>query len=175
MTIHDEHPFLDPHRDEVRRLRARVGATVSLWTSGSLAEGTAAGLPVSSWLVVHGEPGRVVAALDPDSDLVDALRATVRAVVQLLHWPDRDLAEMFAGTMPAPGGAFRATTFVDTPFGPRLDRASTWAGVRLEAAEPLGWSLLVTVVVEQVEVGDADEPWLVHRGGRDQRPVGGPD
>jgi flavin reductase (DIM6/NTAB) family NADH-FMN oxidoreductase RutF len=171
MTIHDEHPFLDPGRDEVRRLRARVGATVSLWTSGSLADRTAAGLTVSSWLVVGGAPGRLVGALDPDSDLAERLDRTGRAMVQLLHWPDRDLAEMFAGTLPAPGGPFRAAPFTDTRHGPRLDRATTWAGVRLERADPVGWSLLVTASIEELEVGAADEAWLVHRGGRYQRPV----
>lgn len=172
MTIHDEHPFLGPDRDEVRRLRARVGATVSLWTSGRLADRTAAGLTVSSWLVVAGEPGRLVGALDPDSDLADRLGDTGRAVVQLLHWPDRDLAEMFAGTLPAPGGAFRAAPFTDTAHGPRLDRATTWAGVRVQRADPVGWSLLVTAAIEELAVGPADEPWLVHRGGRYQRPAG---
>jgi flavin reductase (DIM6/NTAB) family NADH-FMN oxidoreductase RutF len=173
MTIHDEHPFLEPHRDEVRRLRARVGATVSLWTSGRLADRTAAGLTVSSWLVIGGEPGRLVGALDPDSDLAELLQQDGRAVVQLLHWPDRDLAEMFAGTMPAPGGAFRAAPFTDTRHGPRLDRATTWAGVRLESVQPVGWSVLVTAAIEELVVGAADEDWLVHRGGRYQRPVGG--
>jgi flavin reductase (DIM6/NTAB) family NADH-FMN oxidoreductase RutF len=174
MTIHDEHPFLGPDRDEVRRLRARVGATVSLWTSGSLAAGTAAGLPVSSWLVVAGDTGRLLGALDPDADLAARLADTGRAVVQLLHWPDRDLAEQFAGTMPAPGGPFRGGGFVDTPAGPRLERATTWADVRLESATPVGWSLLVTTVVEQLVVGgSADQPWLVHRGGRFQRPAEG--
>jgi flavin reductase (DIM6/NTAB) family NADH-FMN oxidoreductase RutF len=173
MTIHHEHPFLDPDRDEVRRLRGRVGTTVSLWTSGLLADRTAVGLTVSSWLVVTGEPGRVVGALDPDSDLADRLRETGRAVVQLLHWPDRDLAEAFASTMPAPGGPFRLAAFTDTAHGPRLDRATTWAGVRLETATPVGWSLLVTATVEELAVGAVDEPWLVHRGGRFQRPADG--
>ena len=37
MTIHTTHPFLEPEgdRDPVRRLRGRLGGTVSLWTAGS--------------------------------------------------------------------------------------------------------------------------------------------
>ena len=82
-----------------------------------------------------GEPARVLGLVDPDSDLADAVAETGRAVVQLLTWPDRDLAEGFAGTAPAPGGVFRQADFVDTEWGPRLAHATTWAGVRLEETQ----------------------------------------
>ena len=71
-------------------------------------------------MVAHGEPAHVLALLDPDSDLAGALEATGAAVVQLLSWEDRGLAEAFAGTAPAPGGLFRQADFVDTEWGPRL-------------------------------------------------------
>ena len=83
MTIHTTHPFLEPEgdRDPVRRLRGRLGATVSLWTAGSA--DARAGLTVSSWLVAGGEPGRVLALLDPDADLTDVLLGTGRGIVAL--------------------------------------------------------------------------------------------
>ena len=59
--------------------------------------------------------------------------------------------------------------FEPTPWGPRLARATTWAGVRLEGTTEVGWSTLVTCVLEEVVVGD-DDP-LVHRRGRYQRPL----
>ncbi len=162
MTIHGDHPFRAADSDQVRRLRARVGATVSLWTAG---EGTdAAGLTVSSYVVVNGEPGRIVGALDPDADLTERIAATGRAVVHLLVWPDRNLAEMFGGTMPAPGGAFAQADFVATPYGPRLAHATTWASCSLESSVPTGWSDLVTLTIDEVAVGEGD--WLVHEGGR---------
>jgi flavin reductase (DIM6/NTAB) family NADH-FMN oxidoreductase RutF len=163
VTIHDSHPFADPDPDPARRLRGRLGGTVTLWTSGSSAE--RAGLTLTSVLVVLGEPARVLGLVDPDSDLADAVTATGRAVVQLLSWPDRDLAEAFAGTAPAPGGVFRQAEFVDTEWGPRLATASTWAGVRLEESSEVGWSLLLTCVVERVVVGEDVDP-LGHRRGR---------
>ncbi len=170
MTIHDSHPFADPEPDPVRRFRGRIGGTVTLWTSG---EGTSgdAGLTVTSVMVAGGEPGRVLALLDPDADLTLALEETGRAVVHLLQWEHRDLAEMFAGTAPAPGGAFRHGAFEPTPWGPRLATAATWAGVRLESTTPVGWSVLVTCAIEELTLGDADA--LVHRRGRYQRPSGG--
>jgi flavin reductase (DIM6/NTAB) family NADH-FMN oxidoreductase RutF len=162
LTIHSEHPFRDPRSDQVRRLRGRVGATVSLWTSGD--EDTRTGLTVSSYVVVAGEPGRIVAALDPDSDLHERLTETGRAVVHLLGWRDRDLADAFAGTMPAPGGPFRLRETEPTAYGPRFVGSTTWAQVRLESAVPTGWSSLVTAAIDDLAVDD--DVWLVHRGGR---------
>jgi len=167
MTIHDEHPFADPDPDPVRRFRGRLGAAVSVWTAG---EGRGrAGLTVTSLMVAGGEPGRVLALLDPDADLTAALEDTGRAVVQLLSWRHRRLAEAFAGTVPAPGGAFRVAEFVDTPSGPRLADADTWAEVALEDARDVGWSRLVTCTLGEVTVGDDQEP-LLHRRGRWLRP-----
>jgi flavin reductase (DIM6/NTAB) family NADH-FMN oxidoreductase RutF len=163
VTIHSSHPFADPEPDPVRRLRGRLTGTVALLTSG------AAGLTVSSLMVANGEPARVLALVDPDSDLADEVSRTGRAVVQLLSWSHRDLAEAFAGTAPAPGGPFRTGTFEDTPWGPRLVDASSWVGTTLESAAPVGWSSLLTLVVDDVVVGDDDQP-LVHRRGRYVRP-----
>jgi flavin reductase (DIM6/NTAB) family NADH-FMN oxidoreductase RutF len=166
VTIHDEHPFRDPEPDPVRRFRGRVGGTVSLWTAGD--GGDRCGLTVTSFLVVAGEEARLLGLLDPDADLTERLLATGRALVQLLTWDDRDLAEMFAGTAPAPGGVFRQAEFVATPWGPRLESARTYAGVRLEGEQQVGWSTLVTTVVEQLEVSEDDganaEPLRHHRG-----------
>lgn len=166
VTIHAEHPFREGEPDPVRRLRGQVGGTVSLWTSGG--EQDHAGLTVTSFLVAAGEPARVVALLDPDADLTARLLASERAVVQLLTWEDRALADMFAGTAPAPGGMFRQADFEQTAWGPRLASARTWAGVRLEETAEVGWSTLVTTVVEHLEVADDDEP-LRHRRGRYER------
>jgi flavin reductase (DIM6/NTAB) family NADH-FMN oxidoreductase RutF len=165
VTIHAEHPFRDPEPDPTRRFRGRVGGTVSLWTSGD--DGDRAGLTVTSFLVAAGDESRVLGLLDPDADLTERLLAGGRGVVQLLDWEHRDLAEMFAGVAPAPGGAFRQAEFVGTEWGPRLASARTWAGVRVESQQGVGWSTLVTTVVEHLEVGDdaADtEPLRHHRG-----------
>ena len=168
VTIHSSHPFLEPEgdRDPVRRLRGRLGGTVSLWTSGS--DDTRAGLTVSSWLVAGGEPGRVLALLDPDADLTDELRRTGRGVLQLLRWSDRDLADAFAGTAPAPGGPWRMAGWTSTDHGPRLDHAVTWALLDVESDVEVGWSRLLTCRVGEVVVGEEEDP-LVHRRGRYRR------
>lgn len=171
MTIHTTHPFLEPEgdRDPVRRLRGRMGATVSLWTAGSGDD--RAGLTVSSWLVSGGEPGRVLALLDPDADLTDVLFTTGRGVLQLLSWEDRNLADVFAGTAPAPGGPWRLAGWEETSHGPRLAHAETWATVEVESDVEVGWSRLVTCTLVDVTVGEDVDP-LVHRRGRYVPPGG---
>ena len=170
MTIHSDHPFRDAESDPVRQLRSRLGGAVTLWTSGTGDDVFEwAGLTVTSVLVANGEPARLLALLDPDSDLADTLGSTGRAVVAVLTWEERALADAFAGTAPAPGGPFRQAEFATSPWGPRLASATTWAGVRLESSAPVGWSSLVTCVVDEVTIGEGDA--LIHRRGRYQRPA----
>lgn len=165
MTIHSGHPFADPEPDPARRFRGRLGGAVTLWTAGSPDDADRAGLTITSAMLAGGEPWRALALVDPDSDLRDALERTGRAVVQLLEWEHRDLAEAFAGTAPAPGGPFRTGDFVPTRWGPRLASAPTWMGVRLESVHEVGWSDLVTCTVEEVVVDEERRP-LLHRRGR---------
>jgi flavin reductase (DIM6/NTAB) family NADH-FMN oxidoreductase RutF len=170
MTIHSEHPFLPPddERDPVRRLRGRIGGVVSLWTTGSGPERF--GLTVSSLMVAAGEPGHVLALIDPESAFADAVEQTRVAVVQLLTWDHRQIADAFAGQFPAPGGLFRMADWDETAWGPKLRDASTWAGVRVgDDLATVGWSTLVDGVIEHIDIGDASTP-LVHRRGRYVRP-----
>jgi flavin reductase (DIM6/NTAB) family NADH-FMN oxidoreductase RutF len=169
MTIHSEHPFAtpEPERDPVRRLRGRLGGTVTLWTTGT--GRSRAGLTVSSVMVAGGDPGHALALVDPDSDFADAVEDTGVAVVHLLEWGHRDLADAFAGIAPAPGGVFTLGDWEDTDWGPRLTSATTWAGVRVADVREVGWSLLLDTTIEHAEVGDEQTP-LVHRRGRYLRP-----
>lgn len=167
MTIHSGHPFAEADPDPVRRFRGRLGAAVTLWTAGST--GDRAGLTVTSLMVAGGAPGRVLALLDPDADLTARLEETGRGVVALLGWRHRNLAEAFAGTAPAPGGAFRVGTFEDTAAGPRLTDAQAWVEVAVEDVRDVGWSRLVTCTLGDVVLGEDAEP-LWHRRGRWVRP-----
>jgi flavin reductase (DIM6/NTAB) family NADH-FMN oxidoreductase RutF len=172
MTIHTEHPFVDPLGDPVRRLRGRLGGAVTLWTSGDTNDGgTRAGLTVSSLIVAGGEPGRFLALLDPDSDLRGVLEANGRGVVHLLVWEHRDLAEAFAGQLPAPGGPFTLGEWEQTDHGPRLLTTPSWATVEAESFESVGWSDLVVARIVEVVLGE-DQNFLEHRRGRYLRPEG---
>ncbi|GAB3256452.1 hypothetical protein GCM10027425_17000 [Alteromonas gracilis] len=165
MTIHSGHPFAtpEPDRDPVRRVRGRLGGTVTVWAAGS--GPSRAGLTVSSLVVALGEPARVIGLLDPEADLAERLLAEGTVVVSVLDWEQRRLGGMFAGTDPAPGGAFAQAAFEDTPWGPRLAGAAA-LGCRLESTREVGWSTEVCCTVEQAWIEDATagDPMVHHRG-----------
>lgn len=171
MSIHHLDPFVDPlaARDAVRSFRGRLAVGVTLWTA--VGERRPAGLTVSSVLVANGTPPRLVALLDPLSDLADALAASGRAAVTVLAHDQQQLARIFAGEDPAPGGPFRQADFTDTDWGPVPTGAPTWAGVRLESVAEAGWSQLVSCVIEHMVAGDDADP-LVHYRGRYPRLAG---
>jgi flavin reductase (DIM6/NTAB) family NADH-FMN oxidoreductase RutF len=163
--IHGTDPFAAPQaqRSPVRRLRGRLAATVTLWTALHPG-GDRAGLTVSSTLVADGEPARLLGLVDPESDLFAAADAAGRFAVAPLGPRHRQLADRFAGLLPAPGGLFAADRWRDTPFGPVLADLGTWVGCRLDGAREFGWNLLVEATVERVEIGAEDAPLLHHRG-----------
>ena len=167
VTIHSDHPFLPPEdqRSELRRLRGRLPAPVTVCTAS--VSDRPAGLTVSSILVADGEPGRVLMLLDPDSELVTALQQSRATVVNVLGWDQRELADAFAGVVPAPGGPFRLAEWQPSDWGPVLVGAAAWVGCRLvdEQASEVGWSLLVQAVIEHIQLGP-DVPPLAHRRGR---------
>jgi 3-hydroxy-9,10-secoandrosta-1,3,5(10)-triene-9,17-dione monooxygenase reductase component len=171
--IHSDDPFAtpEPDRSPVRRLRGRLAGAVTLWTApGPAAPGTAgpAGLTVSSMLVADGDPGRVLGLIDEESDLWDAVRAGGRFAVTVLGAGDQQLADRFAGLMPAPGGLFTGGAWTDTDFGPVPAGAGTWAGCRLESHRPCGWALLVEGIIETVRLDRSPAP-LLHLRGRYRR------
>jgi 3-hydroxy-9,10-secoandrosta-1,3,5(10)-triene-9,17-dione monooxygenase reductase component len=166
MTISPSDPFATPDhlRSPVRRLRGRLPSAVTLWTAPDRKAGPA-GLTISSTLVVDGDPGHLLGVLDEESDLWAAIEDAGRFAVTLLTSEDRQLADRFAGLMPAPGGLFAGGGWRETEYGPVPTGRATWAGCRLDDARAVGWGLLVEATIETVELGDAEPP-LVHYRGR---------
>ncbi|MBU2663493.1 flavin reductase family protein [Actinoplanes bogorensis] len=161
VTIHSTDPFATPDEDKspVRRLRGRLAAPVTLWTAPG-----PAGLTVSSTVVADGDPGRVLGLIDDESEFWDALEPSGRFALTALTPADRQLADRFAGLMPAPGGLFAADEWLDTEYGPVPSGARTWAGCRLESSRVVGWALLVEAVIEKVEAGPSPAPLIHYRG-----------
>ncbi|GIG01880.1 flavin reductase family protein [Catellatospora citrea] len=159
--IHDTDPFATPEsaRSNVRRLRGRFGMTVCLWTAPG-----PAGLTVSSTLVADGDPGRLLGIVDDESELWPAIKRAGVFAVTPLGEPHRQLADRFAGLMPAPGGLFKQDAWTQTPYGPIPAGTGTWAGCRLDGSRPFGWGLLVEASLVEITLGDAVPPLLHHRG-----------
>jgi 3-hydroxy-9,10-secoandrosta-1,3,5(10)-triene-9,17-dione monooxygenase reductase component len=165
VSIHPTDPFATPEhlRSPVRRLRGRLPAAVTLWTARDR-DGRPAGLTVSSTVVVDGDPGRLLGLLDDESELWTAIEASGRFAVVPLQPADQQLADRFAGLMPAPGGLFGSDAdWRDTRYGPVLASRESWVGCRLDGARPLGWSLLIEATIERIELADG-EPLLHYRG-----------
>ena len=167
MTIHATDPFATPEdaRDPLRRLRGRMPATVTLWTAYGR-DGRPAGLTVSSTVVAEGEPGALLGLLDDESDLYAALLASRRCAVAVLSDGDDQLADRFAGLLPAPGGAFTEGVWEPTEFGPVRSGRHPWAGCTLASTRPVGYAVLVEAMVERIELGGDDVPALVRHRGR---------
>lgn len=177
MTIHAGDPFA-AEPDPVRRLRGRLGGAVCLLTAGGdpsagvAGVSGAAGLTATSVMAAAGEVPRLLVLLDPDADLTELAEATGEARLALLGWRHRHLAEVFAGLAPSPGGMFRSGEFEAAPGGPRLVDALAGARLAWEAATEVGWSVLVTFAVHDIEVAAgalATEAALLHRRGRYRR------
>jgi flavin reductase (DIM6/NTAB) family NADH-FMN oxidoreductase RutF len=114
--------------------------------------------------VADGEPGRLLGLIDAESEFWAVAQAEQRFAVTVLGQEHRQLADRFAGLMPAPGGPFAEYEWRETPYGPVPADAATTAGCRLDAAREVGWALLVEATIEHIELGD--ESPLVHYRGR---------
>jgi 3-hydroxy-9,10-secoandrosta-1,3,5(10)-triene-9,17-dione monooxygenase reductase component len=146
--IHSTDPFATPEqeRSPIRRFRGRLAASVTLWAAPG-----PAGLTVSSTVVADGEPGRVLGLVDEESDFYDAVTRARRFTITPLSDGDQQVAD-----------------WTDTGYGPVPAAAGIWAGCRLDAERPLGWSMLLEGTIATVRPG-ADRPPLLHYRGRYHR------
>jgi flavin reductase (DIM6/NTAB) family NADH-FMN oxidoreductase RutF len=167
VTIHGSDPFATPpaERSGVRRLRGRLPAAVTLWTAYH-ADHRPAGLTVSSTLVVDGDPGCVLGVLDDESELYAAVRSAGRFVMAPLRDRDAQLADRFAGTMPAPGGPFAGNDWRETESGPLLVGLTSHAECVVTDVRPVGWGWLVEAELARVELAEETVRPLVHHRGR---------
>jgi flavin reductase (DIM6/NTAB) family NADH-FMN oxidoreductase RutF len=167
MTIHSTDPFATPEdaRSPVRRLRGRMPATVTLWTASG-PDDRPAGLTVSSTLVADGEPGLIFGLVDDESDLFAAVLASARFAVTVLADGDGQLADRFAGLLPAPGGLFADGGWEQTEYGPVRSRRHPWVGCALSSTRRVGYAMLVEASVQRVQFGgdETTDPLVRHRG-----------
>jgi flavin reductase (DIM6/NTAB) family NADH-FMN oxidoreductase RutF len=164
MTIHNEHPFAPgpEERDPVRRFRGRLAAPVTIVTAGAGEQ--RAGLTISSLFVLEGDPGVVQAIVTPNSDLWDVVAATGAFVVHVCRHSHRELADVFAGSRPSPGGVFAWSEITDSEWGPVFTALEDRAYCTLLAREELGYSGVIRGSIDRVEVAETGDPLLYFRG-----------
>jgi flavin reductase (DIM6/NTAB) family NADH-FMN oxidoreductase RutF len=163
--IHSGNPFRpDPgDRDLARQFRGRLAAGVTIVTAGSGADQT--GLTVSSLLVVQGEPALAHLVVGPTTDLWSVASDTGRFVIHVCRYEDRNLADVFAGLWPSPGGPFAGVETTRSEWGPVLTDLPDRAYCSFDSGEEVGWSGLVVGRIDQVEVSDLIDPMVHYRSG----------
>src|SRR4051794_3520846 len=131
-------------------------APVSVWTT--TLDGRPTGWTISSFVLAEGRPPEVAGLVDEEAEFADQLARTGRFAVSLLAGNHRQLADVFAGQAPAPGGLFTVGHWRDSAWGPVLADAVGWLGVSAAQAEPehAGWALLVRGTVEHTELAEPD-------------------
>lgn len=162
--IHGDNPFVDDpdSRDPVRRFRGRLSAPVTIFTSGDGDERT--GLTVSSLMIVEGEPGYLEAVVGPTTDLWDLVEQSGRFVVHICSADHRDIAQVFAGLRPSPGGIFAGVGVTGSDWGPVIDELGNRAFCTLEAKREIGYSGVVIARIDHVEPVDLTNPLSYFRG-----------
>ena len=163
--IHSEHPFRpEPgHRDLARQFRGRLAAGVTIVTAGTGADRT--GLTISSLLVIQGEPARAHIVVGPTTDLWSVAAETGRFVIHVCRYDDRQLADVFAGIWPSPGGLFAEVSSTDSEWGPVLADLTDRAYCSFVSGDEVGWSGLIVGYIEEVEVSDLQDPMVHYRSG----------
>ncbi len=159
--IHSDNPFAQSD-DATRRLRGRLGSGVTVITSGK--PETPTGLTVSSLVVVEGAPGRVIAVVGPNSDLYDTAIKSGRFIVHVCMREHAGLADVFAGLRPNPGGMFAGLSLDHTEWGPSIRSIPTRAYCSAATIAPVGWSGLLTGVIDRVDFDTDPDPLIHYRG-----------
>jgi 3-hydroxy-9,10-secoandrosta-1,3,5(10)-triene-9,17-dione monooxygenase reductase component len=164
VRIHGENPFVPPpeERDPARRLRGRLVSGVTVVTAGP--DRKRAGATVSSLLVIEGAPARLMFVLGETADLLEAIEESGRFVVHVLEGKHRELSDRFALLAPSPGGLFARLEIEDGTWGPELTVAPDRARCSLEEVRPVGYHLVVTGGIDQVTLGEPDDPLVWFRG-----------
>jgi flavin reductase (DIM6/NTAB) family NADH-FMN oxidoreductase RutF len=159
--IHFDNPFRpDPgDRDPARRFRGRLAAGVTIVTSGAGPERT--GLTVSSLFVIEGSPALVHLLVGPSTDLWSVAAESGHFVVHVCAFAHHQLADMFAGLSPSPGGLFTTVEATPSDWGPVLTDLGDRLYCSFVSKEEIGWSGIVIGRIDEIEVSDLDDP-LIH-------------
>jgi flavin reductase (DIM6/NTAB) family NADH-FMN oxidoreductase RutF len=162
--VHYEDPFQTPagSRDPAKRFRGALAKGVTIWTAGR--EKNAVGLTVSSMMVAEGDPSHVLGLINDTTDLYESIIATERFVIHVALATETNLAEIFAGSRPAPGGAFAALDTSDSEWGPVIASLPTRAYCTFVHETEPGFQKLIQGRIDEIDIGEPEEPSIHYRG-----------
>lgn len=161
---HETNPFAaaEADREPARRLRGRLAAPVTIVTSGSGEDRT--GVTVSSIVVAEGEPPLVYFLLGSATDVFYAIEETRRFVVHVCDAGHREVADVFAGLRPSPGGLFAGRSVTQTEYGPVLDGIGTRAYCSFRGGDEDSYSVIMSGAIDRIELADVEGPLVYFRG-----------
>jgi flavin reductase (DIM6/NTAB) family NADH-FMN oxidoreductase RutF len=119
---------------------------------------------MSSVLVADGEPPQVLGLMKDTTDLFEAIRGSETFVVHVAPEGDANLADIFAGLRPNPGGPFADLEVSRSEWGPVITRLQNRCYCRLADAQTAGYHRLVRAEIEKIELADMDAPLVYFRG-----------
>jgi flavin reductase (DIM6/NTAB) family NADH-FMN oxidoreductase RutF len=143
-------------------LRGRLPAGVAVLTADG--PGGAVGLTVASWLIVEGDPARVIAIIGRLTDLAEGVEHSKAFVVHVLEQGGQARSDVFAGIRPSPGGPFAGVEVEATPWGPRMADVATWAGCELADSRHVGYQTEIVGLVRAIALAESPRPLVWYRG-----------
>jgi flavin reductase (DIM6/NTAB) family NADH-FMN oxidoreductase RutF len=162
-----EATFDSPH---FRNVMGHLPTGVSIVTSHSEAEGPA-GLAVGSFMSVSLEPPLIAVSPALTSTSWPAIRDTGHFCVNVLSEGQAEVARRFAVSG---GDKFTDLEWRHGPSGaPILEGAVAWIDCEIHSEQEAGDHWLVLGLVLELDLGDAADPLIFHRGAFDRfRPAG---
>jgi 3-hydroxy-9,10-secoandrosta-1,3,5(10)-triene-9,17-dione monooxygenase reductase component len=165
-VIRSGDPFADrpEDRDPGRRFRGRLATPVTAWTSESPATGRAA-ITVASLMIGEGAPSTIFGLIDPLSTFVDAVTSSRRFVVHIVPEGRYRLADQLAGRSHTALDRFADVAVSTSGWGPVIDDLTSRAYCSVLDVDPVGAALLVSGVIDEIDLEDpAPEPLVYLRG-----------
>jgi flavin reductase (DIM6/NTAB) family NADH-FMN oxidoreductase RutF len=119
-------------------------------------------------MVAEGDPSHVLGLISDTTDLYEIIVSSGRFVIHVVTDREANLADVFAGTRPAPGGAFASLDTSVSKWGPVISGLAARAYCTLVDETEPGFQKLIRGRIDDIDIGEPEGP-LIHYRGRYRR------